>query len=870
LQLALPAISGEHARLAASGAGASMSEDTTRTGEAPKSTVAPKNIVLLSDGTGNSSSKLFKTNVWRMFQTLDLTDASKQIAYYDNGVGTSSFKLFAILGGVFGFGLKRNVIAIYSFCCRNYVPGDKIYGFGFSRGAFTMRVVAGLIAHQGLVPYKGDEIALARYAANAYRDYRRRFNSTEGLVTPLRGLRDIAIRAWRGLMRIPQYDKTKQVEVDSIHFLGLWDTVDAYGGPIEEITRAIDYWYWPLSMPDRFMNAKVHRACHALALEDERDAFRPVVWDERYVRRADDKLHDINSDWTPDVSDQWRAKLKPIDDKRLSQVWFVGVHSDVGGGYPQDGLSYVTLDWMLDRAQPFGLLLDQFQHDQIKSLVNPYDKLNDSRHGFAGYYRYKPRNIREIYNSPPYKPSISRDFEYMRGELIRSDPKREQKDVVEDLAETASYVPPPPPTIHRAVFDRLEATHKPEATPPFEATRPFSVATDGYVPITLPAAYRITDEGGELSPVGNLSTDKDGQLQLNIQYQADRDGQPLKKDRDSLGSLPDDQTQKVWNMVWWRRIVYFLTMFASVALAAVPLMDNPTLGADTPLALLRPLIALAAAFLPSLLSPWLQAYSAAPGYLVLGGVVVLALLAIGGWLQRKIRDEMRAIWIGQPLAAGPVHAIAFWIRTQPAYRIFFYWLKHQGLPSLFAALILWAIVALASQVIFRTADSLGAFCVGDVAANASQSAAPIAFDPKNICGPTRIRVLKDEDYKVTIMVTSDWLDNSIPTDPQGFGFRKMSLLMYPTLPFRRIVFAKWFAPVLRVGGKGGEEHVLDLKPVSPGQAKTYEAAFRPRSDGEVFMFVNDAVWGLPFIYGNNYANNHGAASVKIEHLDPVR
>ena len=109
-------------------------------------------------------------------------------------------------------------------------------------------------------------------------------------------------------------------------------------------------------------------------------------------------------------TDEWKDKLTPIDNKRLSQVWFVGVHSDVGGGYPQDGLSYVTLDWMLDRAEPFGLRLNSFQRAQMKSLVDPsYDKLNKSRHGLAGYYRYKPRNIHEIYNAPPYKPSMSRD-----------------------------------------------------------------------------------------------------------------------------------------------------------------------------------------------------------------------------------------------------------------------------------------------------------------------------------------------------------------------------------------------------------------------------------------------------------------------------
>src|SRR6202795_4141294 len=111
-----------------------------------------KNIVLLSDGTGNSSSKIFKTNVWRLFQALDLPDPQKQIAYYDDGVGTSSFKPLAILGGVFGWGLKRNVLDIYKFLCANYTSDtDEIFGFGFSRGAFTMRVVIGLVLDQGLV-----------------------------------------------------------------------------------------------------------------------------------------------------------------------------------------------------------------------------------------------------------------------------------------------------------------------------------------------------------------------------------------------------------------------------------------------------------------------------------------------------------------------------------------------------------------------------------------------------------------------------------------------------------------------------------------------------------------------------------------------
>src|SRR6202790_5872989 len=115
-----------------------------------------KRIILLSDGTGNSASKVWKSNVWRVFESLDLR-GSEQLAIYDDGVGTSSFKPLAILGGVFGYGLKRNVINIYAFVCRNYrtaedyareyvgnaasdgdFTDDDIFGFGFSRGAFPL------------------------------------------------------------------------------------------------------------------------------------------------------------------------------------------------------------------------------------------------------------------------------------------------------------------------------------------------------------------------------------------------------------------------------------------------------------------------------------------------------------------------------------------------------------------------------------------------------------------------------------------------------------------------------------------------------------------------------------------------------------
>jgi uncharacterized protein (DUF2235 family) len=150
-------------------------------------------IILLSDGTGNAASKVWRTNVWRVFESLDLT-GSDQVANYDDGVGTSSFKPLAILGGAFGWGLKRNVLDLYKFACRNYRSSeDEIFGFGFSRGAFTIRIVVGLIFDQGLVPHESEE-ELNRRARDAYRAFRRKnFHTLLRVEEPFRFLRDLFI-----------------------------------------------------------------------------------------------------------------------------------------------------------------------------------------------------------------------------------------------------------------------------------------------------------------------------------------------------------------------------------------------------------------------------------------------------------------------------------------------------------------------------------------------------------------------------------------------------------------------------------------------------------------------------------------------------
>jgi uncharacterized protein (DUF2235 family) len=331
----------------------------------------PKNIILLSDGTGNAAASIWRTNVWRIFQAIDLNSAD-QVARYDDGVGTASFKPIAILGGAFGWGLKRNVIDLYKFLCRNYSPGSNIYAFGFSRGAFTIRVLIGLIAHEGLIPFTTQDDLDARAIA-AYRAFRQARYSTRADAL-FRPVRDILVFIKDMALGRDRYDSAKNIKDVSIRFVGLWDTVAAYGLPVEEWTIGIDRYLWPLELPDRKPWSKIERACHALSLDDERTTFYPVLWDESSAASG-----------------------------KISQVWFSGVHGNVGGGYPDDSLAGVPLQWIMTEAQAAGLVfkVTPRQPDALLVADSTRDKdgrLYDSRQGLASYYRYGPRDVGALCN----------------------------------------------------------------------------------------------------------------------------------------------------------------------------------------------------------------------------------------------------------------------------------------------------------------------------------------------------------------------------------------------------------------------------------------------------------------------------------------
>ena len=790
-----------------------------------------KNIVLLSDGTGNSSAKLFKTNVWRLFQILDLSDPARQIVFYDDGVGTSSFKVFAALGGIFGFGLKRNVIDIYSFCCRNYAPGDRIYGFGFSRGAFTIRVVAGLIALEGLVPYTGDEAALARYAADAYRAYRRRFNITKGLVTPLRNLAIAASRlnaeseASRNSTRIARLKSRRFIS--SVFGIPSMRTADQSRKCRAPSTTASGRY----PCRDRFLNAKVHRACHALSIEDERDAFRPVIWDERYVRgTAVVQGHDKQNwlfgiDYDPrddaakaaDPAPHLRTNLPPVDRERISQVWFTGVHTDIGGGYPQDGLSHVTLDWMLDRAEAYGLKYSAFQRQHIcDPQINPFDKLNDSRKGFAGYYRYKPRNLKEFYEAPPYKPSFSADIAAM-WRLLRNQ-KDPQKEILADLhpSMAQSVLPPPQATMHESVFKRIKS------------------GTDRYVPVVMPARYKFTDKAGTVT---------------SALYPVVDPGRPRSK-------VQDD----VWNWIWLRRVVYFLTVFATLFVVSIPffVIYFPGFGFSSVGPFVNPLVNAAASFLPGFLEPWFVAFRNAPGFVLAGLISVGVFMWLGSNLQQTVRDVSRVAWHSPATHPTPAgwHAFVHWLRRRGIYLVTFYFLKHWLFPT--------AIVLVALLAAFGTANILGLICKGDGGIPGEVSTAkPPVLDTAKACNATALRVAQGETYRISLKVTETWDDDGTATDPNGFDNSRAGWLQMLGWPYKRLIWSNWFATILRVGGPGLEEHLLKFEE----KDGVWTTTFVPRSNGEVFLYVNDTVLSFPWIYDVFYrSNNHGKADVTIEKL----
>ncbi len=344
---------------------------------------ANKYIDICSDGTGNTAIKDRGTNVFKIFEAVDIyghwTDPglSPQVAIYDDGVGTQGFKPLMLLGGAFGWGLSRNIRQLYTELVRVYEPGDNIYLFGFSRGAFTVRSLAGFIGICGIIDRaKPGSEDLPTRVNEAYGTYRATYRDGGGKA---KGVWEEA-ESFRLRHAVVHGEHAPEGRV-RIRFIGVWDTVDAVGLPFDELSGVLNRLF-RFKFPDHVLGDHVQRACHALSIDDERRTFHPLMWDET------------------------AEKTEEGTEGRIEQLWFPGVHSNVGGGYPKQGMSLVSLYWMMNKAKDAGLRFVESDWQLFLDHQNPFDKLYDSRAGLGVYYRYLPRDIEAICRTHGVSPKI--------------------------------------------------------------------------------------------------------------------------------------------------------------------------------------------------------------------------------------------------------------------------------------------------------------------------------------------------------------------------------------------------------------------------------------------------------------------------------
>jgi uncharacterized protein (DUF2235 family) len=280
----------------------------------------PKNIVLCCDGTGNSFDNVKDdSNVAKIYSTL--TSNAEQICYYHPGVGTMGAqnarstigrKISQYKGLAFGSGLLDHVGDGYEFLMDNFADGDRIYLFGFSRGAYTARAIASILHVYGLLCVGNH--AVVPYVLRMYSHCTREANH--------RGttFKTDDIFKW-------QFTHSRPV---TIHFCGVWDTVSSYG-----------WVYDPIELPFQGMNPIIKTGRHAISIDERRCYYQDNLWG------------------------------KPDKDQDFRQVWFSGVHSDVGGSYDEreSGLSKIALEWMLCEADKAGLKIDRQKADILLGKV---------------------------------------------------------------------------------------------------------------------------------------------------------------------------------------------------------------------------------------------------------------------------------------------------------------------------------------------------------------------------------------------------------------------------------------------------------------------------------------------------------------------
>lgn len=299
----------------------------------------PKRLALFLDGTWNTVDD--DTNVWRL-KSLCTAD-SEQACYYSAGVGTAYGE--RLFGGMFGYGLDNEVIRAYQWLVENYTPNDRVFIFGFSRGAYTARSLAGFISECGLLK-PGSPLSLKQLYA------RYRLGSTTNTIRELKNVPD-------GQLSFEDKWLKEYAMPIPIWFQGVWDTVGALGVPFGNIPVISRSNYGFLEVDLRI---NYSRAYHALAIDEHREAFSPTLWTKTVKKGAE--------------------TYPPRSLSDVEQRWFVGAHADVGGGYDNGLLAQVPLNWLMGKAALHGLKFNNtVVIDGDESQAKVHDSFAEMGHG---------------------------------------------------------------------------------------------------------------------------------------------------------------------------------------------------------------------------------------------------------------------------------------------------------------------------------------------------------------------------------------------------------------------------------------------------------------------------------------------------------
>jgi len=349
-------------------------------------------IALFLDGTWNTLDE--NTNVWRL-KSLCVQNDQQQV-YYSAGVGTAKGE--KVTGGLFGIGINEEVEAAYEWLVEHYVEGAQLFIFGFSRGAFTARSLAGFISKCGLLK-AGSPLSLKQL----YERYRK------NTVTSIRALE----KTDQGLSLEDRWLKKYSRPVP-VWFQGVWDTVGALGVPLPCVPHVSRHDFDFLETDLRINDT---HAYHALAIDEHREAFAPTLWTKTVPATGDAPAE--------------------RDFPHVEQRWFVGAHANVGGGYENDLLAQVPLQWLQQKAKDHGLVFkDTVELDDGLTACPIRDSLAEMAWGIyeivtLGKHYYRPIGAEPVYSETGHVHTINESIDGSVFERWHADPTYRPKNLVE-------------------------------------------------------------------------------------------------------------------------------------------------------------------------------------------------------------------------------------------------------------------------------------------------------------------------------------------------------------------------------------------------------------------------------------------------------